>query len=252
MSKSKVAKIGISAEERHARVQLAALYRAFVLYGWTDLLDTHISARVPGAPGEYLINPYDLFFEEITASSLLKVDLSGNLLAGDGPLNRAGQLIHSSVLKARPEVNFVLHSHTRTGIAVSAMTCGLLPVSQHACGLLGTLAYHDYADVTQVAGEGAALIRDLGDNAIMILRNHGLLVCGRTAAEAFIYHYFLDVACKTQVDMLRAGTEIGTPPAGAIESLKAWGRPRATPHRGEREWQAVLRKLDREQPDYRN
>jgi ribulose-5-phosphate 4-epimerase/fuculose-1-phosphate aldolase len=250
---SKVAAIGVTAEERHARVQLAALYRAFVHYGWTDLLDTHISARVPGAAGEYLINPYDLLFEEITASSLLKVDFSGRVLAGDGPLNVAGQLIHSTVLKARPEINFVLHSHTRTGIAVSAMACGLLPATQHACGLLGTLAYHDYRDVTAVPDEGPSLVRDLGGNYLMILRNHGLLACGRTAAEAFLYHYFLDVACKMQVDMMGAGTELVVPPASAVSSIKEWGAPRAEgPHRGEREWKAIMRKLDREQPDYRN
>ena len=250
---STVAAIGMTAEERHARVQLAALYRASVLYGWTDLLDTHISARVPGAPGEYLINPYDLLFEEITASALLKVDLAGNILAGSGPLNVAGQLIHSSVLAARPEINFVLHSHTRAGIAVSAMACGLLPVSQHANGLLGTLAYHDYNDVTQVPDEGGALVRDLGGNYIMILRNHGLLVCGRTAPEVFIYHYFLDVACKTQVDLLGAGADFLQPPEAAVQMLRERGAPRpAGPHRGEREWKAILRKLDREQPDYRN
>lgn len=250
---SQVATIGVTAEERHARVQLAALYRASVIYGWTDLLDTHISARVPGVPGEYLINPYDLLFEEITASSLLKVDFTGKVLAGDGPLNLAGQRIHTAVLAARPEINFLIHSHTRSGIAVSAMACGLLPVSQHAGGLLGTLSYHDYNDVTQVPDEGAALVKDLGANYLMILRNHGLLVCGRTAAEAFIYHYFLDVACKTQVDMMGAGADLVTPPEAAVRLLRERGAPRpAGPHRGEREWKAILRKLDREQPDYRN
>jgi ribulose-5-phosphate 4-epimerase/fuculose-1-phosphate aldolase len=250
---SKVAAIGMTAEERHARQQLAALYRASVLYGWTDLLDTHISARVPGVSDEYLINPYDLLFEEITASSLLKVDFSGNVLAGDGPLNLAGQRIHTAVLAARPEINFLIHSHTRAGIAVSAMECGLLPVSQHANGLLGTLAYHDYNDVTQVPDEGAALVHDLGGNYIMILRNHGLLVCGRTAAEAFIYHYFLDVACKIQVDLMGAGGAFVTPPAEAVRMLRERGAPRpAAPHRGEREWKAILRKLERQQPDYRN
>ena len=239
-------------EERRVREDLAALYRCFVHYGWTDLLATHISARVPGTRDQYLINPYGLFFEEVTASNLLKVDFDGQVLEGDHPYNEAGHLIHSAVLKARPEINFVLHSHTRAGVAVSAMKDGLLPLSQHAGIVLGTLAYHDYQVVTDAEDECDLLARDLGDAYLMLLRNHGILACGRSAGEAFVLHYDLEAACKIQVDALRAGVELVWPPAAAVEDLKAWGRPQAENQRAERTWTAILRRLARREPDYRS
>ncbi len=237
--------------ERHAREQLAALYRVFVHFGWTDLTDTHISARVPGMQDQYLINPYGYLFEEITASSLLKVDFEGNVLSGDHPYNSAGHLIHTAVLKARPEIDFVLHSHTRAGIAVSAMKDGLLPISQHANAVLGTLNYHDYHDVTAENAACEMMARDLGDAYCLVLRNHGLLTCGRSAHEAFAYHYFLEMACKVQVDVMRSGAEIVTPGPGAIEDVREWGRPGEAPGWGGVHWSALLRRLERTDPDYK-
>ena len=250
---AKTARLAVlNAEERRVREDLAALYRCFVHYGWTDLLATHISARVPGASDQYLINPYGLFFEEVTASNLLKVDFDGRVLEGEHPYNEAGHLIHSAVLKARPEINFVLHSHTRAGVAVSTMKDGLLPLSQHAGTVLGTLAYHDYQVVTDAEDECELLARDLGEAYLMLLRNHGILACGRSAGEAFVLHYDLEAACKIQVDALRAGVDLVMPPAEAIEDLKDWGRPQAENQRAERTWTAILRRLERREPDYRD
>jgi ribulose-5-phosphate 4-epimerase/fuculose-1-phosphate aldolase len=243
---------GWSTGEQHAREQLAALYRAFVHYGWTDLVDTHLSARVPGTENQYLINPYGLMFDEITASSLLKVDFDGNVLAGDYPYNEAGHLIHTAALKVRPEINFVLHSHTRAGIAVSAMKCGLLPLSQHSNVILGTVAYHDYQDVTEAEDECEVLARDLGSNYLMILHNHGFLACGRTAAEAFIYHYYLEMACKVQVDVMASGAEHKVPGEEALAAVMKWGAPGDTPQFGNRHWEAILRRLERTDPDFKS
>ena len=239
-------------EEQEVREQLAALYRAFVHYGWTDLVDTHLTARMPGTADQYLINPYGLLFEEITASSLLKVDFDGTVIAGDYPFNKAGHLIHTAVLKARPDLNFVLHSHTRAGMAVSAMKEGLLPLTQHAGLILSTVAYHDYQLVTEAEDECALLARDLGDKYLMLLRNHGILACGRTAAEAFLFHYFLEMSCKVQVDVLRSGADISLLSDAIVESLDIVDQPRLSDEWGEPHWSAVLRKLERTDPDYKN
>ncbi len=244
-------KSGDAAAEWRVRVDLAALYRLFAHYGWTDLIYTHITARVPGEAGCYLINPYGLMFDEVTASSLLKVDYEGRVLSGAESYNEAGHLIHTAVLKARPEIDFVLHSHTRAGIAVSAMAGGLRPLSQHAMGVLGQVAYHPYQDVTSAADECAKLAQDLGDKPLMILHNHGLLACGRTAAEAFCYHYDLEMACKVQVDILQSGAETVQPPASVVEGLEAWGAPGPEP-RGTREWAALLRLLERKDPSFKD
>jgi len=207
---------------------------------------------VPGEPGHYLINPYGLLFDEITASSLVKADFDGNVLAPAGAeYNEAGHLIHTAVLKARPEINYVLHTHSRAGVAVSAMKCGLLPLSQHSNLILGTVAYHEYAQVTSDEDECDALGRDLGDNYLMVMHNHGLLACGRTAAEAFWYLYYLEMSCKIQVDVLTAGTEYILPEEDAVKGLRERGRPGAEP-RGEREWPGLLRMLDRMDPGFRN
>jgi ribulose-5-phosphate 4-epimerase/fuculose-1-phosphate aldolase len=240
-----------SDEEWQTRVDLAALYRLYVRYGWTDLIYTHISARVPGEDGHYLINPYGPFFDEMTASCLVKVDFDGNLIASGGQeYNPAGHLIHSAVLKARPEVNFVLHTHTRAGVAVSCMESGLLPLSQHSNLILGNVAYHDYAQVTSDDEECARLARDIGDKYLMIMRNHGLLACGRSAAEAFWYLYYLEMSCKIQVDVLAAGPGYVLPKEDAVQGLRANGMPTPEP-RGGREWPGLLRMLDRTDPSYR-
>ena len=239
-----------SEEEWRTRVELAALYRLFQHYGWTDLTYTHLSARVPGEASHYLINPFGLLFDEITASNLIKVEFDGEVVAGDHPYNEAGHLIHSAVLKARPDINFVLHSHTRAGIAVSCMTDGLLPLSQHANIVLGTLATHPYGEVTAESEECDLMAASLGDNHLMLMQNHGLLACGRTAAEAFFLHYYLEMACKVQVDVLASGRDFVLPGESAIAALSAWGKPKAEPY-GDVDWQAALRLLDRKDSSYK-
>jgi len=238
-------------EEWQTRVDLAALYRLFVRYGWTDLIYTHISARVPGTQGQYLINPYGPMFDEITASNLLKVDFDGNVIDNDtADYNEAGHLIHSAVLKARPEINFVLHTHSRAGTAVSAMKCGLLPLSQHANVVLKSVAYHEYAQVTSDDKECERLGRDIGVKYLMVLHNHGLLACGRTAAEAFWYLYFLEMACKIQVDVLTAGKEYITPEPAAVGGVAEYGLPKEEP-KGAREWPSLIRMLDKIDESYK-
>jgi ribulose-5-phosphate 4-epimerase/fuculose-1-phosphate aldolase len=240
-----------TAEEWRVRCELAALYRLFDHYGMTDLIYTHISARVPGEPEHYLINPYGLLFNEITASNLIKVNYAGEVVAGDYPYNEAGHLIHSAVLKARPDINYALHSHTRAGIAVSAMKGGLQPLSQHALLVLGTLAYHKYGALFAEEEECASMAQDLGDKYLLVMENHGLLSVGRTAAEAFQYLYYLEMSCKVQVDILQSGQEPIIPPADAIADLGQRGAPGEEPW-GAETWPALLRLLDRKDPSYKN
>jgi len=239
-----------------ARQDLAALYRLAHHYGWTDLTSTHISARLPDDPQHYLLNSHDLMFDEITASNLTRMSFERGEAVDNRPesgkvINLAGHVIHSNVLKARPEINYVIHSHTRAGIAVSAMPEGLLPLSQHAGFVLGTLASHPYQDSTAVEDEGAVLARDLGDKFAMLLQNHGLLVVGRTAAEAFIYHYYLEMACKVQVDILGATDDPVRIEPEAMAALDDWGSPAKGPH-GAFQWNALLRMLERTVPDFRD
>jgi ribulose-5-phosphate 4-epimerase/fuculose-1-phosphate aldolase len=237
------------------RQDLAALYRLAQHYGWTDLTSTHISARLPEDPVHYLLNSHDLMFDEITASNLTRMSFDGEAVddePGSGRIvNLAGHIIHSGILKARPEVNFVIHSHTRAGVAVSAMPDGLLPLSQHAGFVLGTLSSHPYQDSTAVEDEGALLARDLGDNYAMLLQNHGLLVVGRTAAEAFIYHYYLEMACKIQVDVLGATDKPIHITDDAMAALHDWGSPANGPQGGI-QWPSLMRMLDRTVPEYRS
>lgn len=238
-------------DEQRARVELAALYRLFHHYGWTDTIETHLSMRVPGTTDQYLINPYGLLFDEIAASSLLKVDLEGNVLAGDHPTNEAGHLIHTAVLKARPDVQVILHSHTRAGMAVSAMDTGLLPLTQQACEVMGLLTYHDYQMVhARPELECELLGRDLPAPAlVMIMRNHGLLACGRTAGEAFHLHMLLENACKVQVDVLQTGAGYVLPPQQAIDDLSGY-YVRAEPQEYERQWAAMMRLVRRRYPGF--
>lgn len=240
-----------SQAEWQARLDLAALYRLAFHYGWSDLTSTHISSRIADDPTHYLLNSHDMMFDEINASTLVKMSFDGTTDSPDRVLNEAGHIIHSAVLQSRSDANFVIHSHTRAGIAVSAMPQGLMPLSQHAGFVLNTLSTHAYQDSTAVADEGELLARDLGDNFAMLLRNHGLLVVGRTAAEAFCYHYMLEMACKIQVDILSctdAPVEIETE---AMQALDDWGSP-ASGLQGEHQWHALLRLLERRYPDYRN
>ncbi len=242
----------ISAEEWEIRCNLAALYRAFVCYGWTDLIYTHISARLPDE-GLYLINPYGLLFEEITASNLITLDYDGNVVRGDYPCNDAGHAIHHAVLKARSDVNWALHTHSRAGMAVSCMKCGLLPLVQQSMFFHGRLSYHDWDLQTSGQEECDELAADLGPkNMAMILLNHGLLACGRTAGEAFTNLYTLEVACKVQVDVMNSGQEIVLPGEEELARTAAYGDPdHGDAFTGQREWDAIIRWLERTDTSYR-
>jgi len=218
---------GIGAEEWTTRCDLAALYRLLAHFRMTDLIDTHISSRVPGPEAHFLINRYGLLFDEMRASDLVKVDLDGRVVdgravAGDARfrVNRAGFTIHSAVHAARPDLHWVIHTHTAAGGAVSAQEAGLLPISQHALKFHGKLGYHDYEGIALDLGERQRLVADLGSFNAMILRNHGLLVGGRTVADAFSEIWFLERACQIQVGALAGGSAVRLPPA-AVQALTA-------------------------------
>lgn len=241
-------------QEWQVRQDLACCYRAFDHYGWTDLIFTHISARVPGQPDHYLINPYGLLFNEVTASNLIKVDFEGNLISGDYPVNDAGHLIHTAILRARTEVNAVLHSHTRAGMAVSCMPCGLLPITQQANEMLGLVGTHKYGLVTNDEEECRALGESMADKWALILQNHGLLSAGRTVGEAFYFLYMLENACKVQVDVAASGQEPVMPKQEAIQAIMDYGTPASDkPSRFvEMSWDAVTRQMNRKDPSYLN
>ncbi len=245
----------ISATEWQTRVDLAACYRLFVHYGWTDLIFTHLSARVPGHDDHYLINPYGMLFHEITASSLIKVDFEGNVIAGDYPVNDAGHAIHTAVLKARPDVNTVLHSHTRAGMAVACMDCGVLPITQQANEVRDLVSYHDYAIATDNEEECRRIGEDINDTDkwLMVMHNHGLLAAGRTVAEAFYYLYTLENACKVQVDVMGSGAKIVTPEPPVIKQLADYGKPPkdAPGDYVTRSWASLIRMLDTREPAYK-
>ncbi len=239
----------VSSSEWELRCELAALYRAFVHYGWTDLIYTHISARLPDEPDQYLINPYGLMFDEITASNLIVVDFDGNLVRGDWPVNSAGHAIHHAILKARDDVNWVLHTHTRAGMTVSCMKCGVLPLTQQAMFLYGHIAYHPWDIQTAGPEECEKLVADLGEHNVAVLENHGLLSCGATAGSAFLRLYNLEVACKVQVDVLSSGQEYILPSDEALKRTLAYAADDdfMTDESG---WHSVRRMVERKDPDY--
>lgn len=220
---------GIDAAEWAIRCELAALYRLVAHFRMTDLIDTHISARVPGAQPHFLINRYGLLFDEMRASDLVKVDLDGRVVDARAAgrqdearfrVNRAGFTIHSAVHGARADLHCVIHTHTTAGGAVSAQQGGLLPISQHALRFHGRLAYHDYEGIALGLDERARLVADLGLHNAMLLRNHGVLVGGRTVAHAFQELWFLERACQIQVAALSGGVPLRVPPA-AVQALTA-------------------------------
>lgn len=239
----------VSAEEWQARVDLAALYRLVALHGWDDLIYTHISARIPGPEHHFLINPYGLLFEEITASSLVKIDLDGNVLQ-ETPyfINPAGFTIHSAVHGAREDAKYVMHLHSDQGVAVAAQKEGLLPLSQHALIVLPRLAYHNYEGIALNHDERERLVADIGDKNLMLLRNHGTLSVGETAAECWIGMFYLERACKQQVMALSAGREnVLFAPEAAVSEVKSQV---ARGIGGGLAWPGCLRKLDRDLPGY--
>jgi ribulose-5-phosphate 4-epimerase/fuculose-1-phosphate aldolase len=244
----------VSKEEWDMRVDLAAAYQLGALYKWTDLIYTHFSGRVPGTD-DFLINPYGMMFDEITASNLVKITEEGKIV--DDPLgmgvNEAGFIIHSCMHKARPEINCVIHTHTRAGVAVSAMKCGLLPISQHAMRIQPEVTYHDYEGVALYKDEQVRMARDLGAKSkAMILRNHGLLTLGRTVREAFEIMYYFDTACQIQVDAM-AGGQHNVQLMSDDAAKKSYERlsMEDSPREG-RDWPALLRMLDRKKIDYRS
>jgi len=243
----------VSLGEWAARVDLAACYRLIDLYGMSDLIANHVSVRVPGEPDHFLINPYGLLYEEITASSLLKIDLDGNVIAQppfDYGVNRAGFVIHSAIHRARHDVDCVIHTHTAAGMAVSALDCGLLPITQTSMRF-AHVAYHDYEGVVLELTQQERLVADLGDHDLMILRNHGLLVVGATIPQAFNHIHRAELACKTQLMAMAAGAGLVTPPQAVIEQTFQAYQPHTRRPFGLLDWPALLRKLDRLDPSYR-
>src|SRR6476619_3572017 len=251
---------GIDPAEWAVRVDLAACYRLVDLYGMTDLHLNHISARVPGKEEHFLINPFGMMYEEITASALIKIDLAGNIIANANPeytVNLPGYVIHSAIHGARHDVGCVLHTHTNAGMAVSVLKCGLLPLTQTAMRW-GKIAYHDFEGVVVDFDERKRLVQNLGDCEVMILRNHGLLSVGRSIGQAFNSIYRLERACQTQLLALACNSEISMPPQHVIDKSNAQlasmpspdvkGRNR--PH-GSLEWPALKRMLDRRDPSYK-
>lgn len=242
----------VPAEEWAVRADLAAAYRAVALYGWDDLVFTHISARVPGPDHHFLINPYGMMFDEITASSLVKVDLEGRKVM-DSPfdINPAGFTIHGAVHEARPDAKCVMHLHTIEGVAVSCRKEGLLAISQQSLFPLSNLSYHDYEGVALNPGEKARLVRDLGANNNLILRNHGLLTCGENVAEAFLSMYILQKACEVQVLAQAGGGELVAIAKPILDGIRAASKAVTRQAGGMIAWPGILRKLDRIDPSWR-
>jgi ribulose-5-phosphate 4-epimerase/fuculose-1-phosphate aldolase len=237
------------------RVDLAAAYRLVHRFGWEDLVFTHISARVPGAEEHFLINPYGLFFDEITASSLVKIDLHGNKVQDSPfPVNPAGFVIHSAIHAGRDDAKCVLHTHTVNGIGVSAQHGGLLPLSQHSMAVLGSLGYHDFEGPALRDDEKPRLVSDLGRHHHLILKNHGLLTVGETVAEAFIRMYYLERSCEIQVRAQAGGGELTHVSKEVLDasyaSMQAAGGPRRSA--ALLVWPGLLRRLDRGDPSYRS
>src|SRR6266480_2758796 len=239
----------VSPQEWHARLELAACYRLVDKYEMTDLIYNHITARIPGTEDHLLINLYGLLYKEITASSLVKTDVEGEIVwKPDTPygINKSGYVIHGAIHKARPDVACVLHTHTRAGIAVSAMKCGLLPLSQTAIRFVGHLGYHDYEGPAVDLDERERIVKDLGSHDALIMRNHGLLTCGVTIQQAFNTMYQLELSCRSQVDAMAARTELVMPGENVLAHTAHLYQPGTRRPYGVLEWPAMLRLLDAE------
>jgi ribulose-5-phosphate 4-epimerase/fuculose-1-phosphate aldolase len=240
---------------REARIDLAAACRLTAHFGWTDLLATHLSIRVPGHHDRYLINPLGLLFDEVTASSILEVDLEGRVVAGDGEVNPAGVVIHGALHGEVPEAAAVVHLHSREGVAVATQEGGLLPLTQMALMVLGDVAYHDFHGVVLDTAERATLLAAMGDKSLLILRNHGTLAVGRDMAEAFSRIWRLERACRFQLAAQSAGVPLRPLPPAVIERTLAqgqaiYGRQASFFPNGRREWAALRRLLDRQYLGY--
>jgi ribulose-5-phosphate 4-epimerase/fuculose-1-phosphate aldolase len=245
-----------SAQEWQARIDLAACYRLVNLYGMSDMMANHISCHVPGEPGAFLINAYGMMYEEITASSLIKIDTHGNILStpdfGDlnYGINKAGYVIHSAVHDARPEVACVIHTHSWASMAVSALECGLLPITQTAMRFF-KIGYHDYQGVVLNNEEKASLLADLGQGEALMLRNHGALVVGRSVGEAFNWMHRLELSCHSQLAAMACNTPLVKVALPVLEETWNNYQPGTRRPYGLMEWPALLRKLDRLDPSYK-
>lgn len=247
-------KAQVSAAEWQARLDCAAVYRLLAFYGISDLIYNHVTLRIPGEGERLLINPFGWLYEEITASSLITIDLDGAMLLNPHPdvgVNPAGYVIHSAVHAVRPDAACVVHTHSRAGMAVSAMRCGLLPLTQTAMRCM-PVATHDYEGPAVDLDERSRLQRDLGDCRFMVLRNHGLLTTGPSAAEAFNGMYWFEMACRAQVDAMAARTELAMPDARTVEHAVHQYQPGTRRPFGVLEWPAMLRLLDRRDPGWRD
>lgn len=241
----------VSEEEWQARINLAACYRIVAHYGWDDLIFTHISARVPGPEHHFLINPYGMMFDEVTASSLVKVNLQGNkVMDSEYGINPAGFTIHSAVHEAREDATCVIHLHTNAGIALSALEEGLQPYSQHSLFALSSLSYHDYEGVALNPDEKTRLVADLGETNFMILRNHGLLTCADNIADAFLYMFILQRSCEIQLQAQATGRPLIEIPKQILAGIQAQAKEVTRSAGGGLAWPGILRKLDRENPGY--
>ena len=240
----------MSAQEWQIRQDLAAAYRLCALFGWDDLIYTHLSARVPGDAHHFLVNPLGLAFDEITASNLVKIDLQGNVVgnAQQAP-NAAGFVIHGAIHEAREDAQCVIHLHTEAGMAVSCLEEGLLPLNQHAMRFFGRAGYHDYEGIALTHGERERLVADLGSAAALILRNHGTLTVGRSVGHAFVEMFYLEKAARVQMSVLASG-QVVRMPTNEMATLTAEQWTRDLMKYDSREWPSLLRKLDRESPGY--
>ena len=241
----------VPAEEWQARVDLAAAYRLVAHFGWDDLVFTHISARVPGSDHHFLINPYGWLFDEITASSLVKVDLSGRKVM-DSPyeINPAGFTIHSAIHAAREDAHCVMHTHSLNGVAVSAQRNGVLPISQQSTLVLASLAYHDYEGIALREDEKPRLVADFGERTFLMLRNHGLLTVAPTVADAFLFMYLFEASCMIQVRAQAGGGELVQIPRPILDGIVAAAAQVTRGLGGALAWPGLLRKLDRRNPGY--
>ena len=242
----------VSPEEWQARVDLAAAYRLVALHGWDDLVFTHISARVPGPAPHFLINPYGWLFEEITASSLVKVDLDGRkVMESPNEINPAGFTIHSAIHAARADAHCVMHTHSLNGVAVSAQKNGVLPVSQQSTLVLASLAYHDYEGIALRDDEKPRLVADFGDKTFLMLRNHGLLTVGASAADAFLAMYVFEAACTIQVRAQSGGGELVPVNPQIVAGVQQAASAVTRGLGGQLAWPGLLRRLDRLDPSYK-
>ena len=242
----------VSPEEWQTRVDLAACYRLAADFGWSDLVFTHITARVPGTEDQFLINPYGMMFDEITASSLVKIDLQGNKIEESAfPVNPAGFTIHSAVHAVRHDAHCVMHVHSLNGVAVSAQKNGVLPLSQQSIFILASLAYHDYEGVALNDEEKPRLVADLGNKNYLMLRNHGLLTVGKTIADAFQAMYFFEATCNIQIKAQSGGGELIHIPQKIIDGAIAQARAATKSMGGTLAWPGLLRRLDRKDSSFR-